>query len=360
MRLLRIFIIILIPVVTSTLVYFLMRYAFVIPADEAKTTKTLFEIKTGANFRDVCNDLKNQGFIRFASAMEVLSRIRKSDRAINAGEYQISPAMTPKEILEELRSGRVFKREVTVTPGASIWDLGKVVEAEGLLSAAEFGKAVADPQLLARAGISAQSFEGYLYPETYQFSRPITAQNIIWKMLEEGEKHWPEEYSQRVEELSLTRHEILTLASVIEKESGKDTELPLISSVFHNRLAQGIKLQSDPTVIYGIHDFSGNLTKEDLQTPHPYNTYTNFGLPPGPICNPGELAVKAALFPAQTTYLFFVADGAGGHVFSTTLQEHNEAVKRYLSGQKDKAAEVPAVVVEPEAVIAPEVVAPAP
>ena len=152
-------------------------------------------------------------------------------------------------------------------------------------------------------------------------------------MLEEGDKHWPSEFSDRANEINLSRHEITTLASIIEKESGNAEEQPLISSVFHNRLSNGMRLESDPTVIYGIKDFNGNLTRQDLHTPHPYNTYTNFGLPPGPICNPGETAIRASLYPKESPYLFFVANGKGSHVFSTTLQEHNEAVAKYQLGR---------------------------
>ena len=148
-------------------------------------------------------------------------------------------------------------------------------------------------------------------------------------MLEEGEKRWIPEFTERADLLRMSRHEVLTFASIVEKESGNTSEQPLVSSVFHNRLQQGMRLQSDPTVIYGVPNFDGNLTKAHLETVTPYNTYTNPGLPPGPIANPGESAIRATLFPAQTNFLFFVADGKGGHVFSTTLAEHNEAVRRY-------------------------------
>jgi UPF0755 protein len=149
-------------------------------------------------------------------------------------------------------------------------------------------------------------------------------------MLKVGLDHWPQSFSDRAAQLGMTRHQIMTLASIIEKESGDRNEQPTISSVFHNRLKQQIPLQSDPTVIYGLGDqFDGNLTRAHLETPTSYNTYTIIGLPPGPICNPGDSAINAALYPAETPYIFFVADGTGKHVFSTTLEEHNAAVAQY-------------------------------
>ena len=237
--------------------------------------------------------------------------------------------MTPKDVLGALVGGKILKRKITVKEGMSIWEIGPIVDQAGLLPRAEFDQAVTDPKLLVKAGISASSFEGYLYPDTYMLSKPITAQLIIWQMLEEGEKHWSAEFSDQAEKIKLSRHEILTLASIIEKETGQIEEMPTISSVFHNRLNQGMKLQSDPTVIYGIPNFNGNITKDDLQRASPYNTYMNYGLPPGPIANPSDNAIRAALFPKETTYLFFVGNGHGSHEFATTLSEHNENVRKY-------------------------------
>jgi UPF0755 protein len=152
-------------------------------------------------------------------------------------------------------------------------------------------------------------------------------------MLEQAEDKWLPEYSQRADEQQRTRHEILTLASIIEKESGNFEEQPIISSVFYNRLKEGMRLQSDPTVIYGIANFDGNLTRAHLETPGPYNTYMNFGFPPGPICNPGATAIHAALYPQETEYLYFVGDGQGHHIFSTNLKDHNDAVNKYQRGK---------------------------
>jgi len=220
---------------------------------------------------------------------------------------------------------------VTLKEGQTMLDLAVALEEAGVIKKEAFVPSLTDPDLLAKAGLNVSSFEGYLFPETYLFSRPIDAAHIIWRMLEEGEKRWTTEFANRADELRMSRHEILILASIVEKESGLADEQPRIASVFHNRLSQGMKLQADPTVIYGIPNFNGNITKENLQNAdNSYNTYMHFGLPPGPICNPSETAIHATLFPETTNYLFFVSDGNGRHLFSTTLQEHNENVARLV------------------------------
>lgn len=332
--LIRLVLIVLVPVLIGISTYRVLKFYFMQPVDPSDTTLKLVEIAPGQTFKKVAKTLEERQIIRTWWSVVVLSRLKKQDTHISAGEYQLSGSMTPKDVLAKLSSGDVFKRKVTVREGSSVWDVGALLEEAGIISKAEFNEGLVDTKLLAKAGIYGESFEGYLFPETYLFSRPIDAQKIIWTMLEEGEKRWSRDASLRADRIGMSRHEILTLASIIEKETGIIDEQPTISSVFHNRLKQGMKLQADPTVIYGISDFNGNLTKKDLETPSPYNTYLNFGLPPGPICNPGEDAINAALYPADTDYLFFVADGSGGHVFSATLKEHNEAVRKYQKSKK--------------------------
>jgi UPF0755 protein len=333
----RLILILLFPLLTAVATYLFLRREFYAPLNPSDAAKKLVEIEPSLTFKEICAKLHDAAVIRSCWSFGLMARFRKLDTEVRSGEYELAAAMTPQEILEKLAKGDVFKRLVLVKEGESIWQIGEKVEKAGLVSAQEFNKSVVDKQLLAKAGILAPSFEGYLFPDTYQFSRPIRAEQIIWRMLEQGEReeNWSKKFTDQADELELSRHEILTLASIIEKESGNIEEQPVVSSVFHNRLKQGMKLQSDPTVIYGIPNFNGDLTRNDLATPTEYNTYTNVGLPPGPIANPGLSAIRAALFPAQTSFLFFVADGKGGHVFSTTLQEHNDNVRRY---QKEPAA----------------------
>ena len=330
---LRLILIIGLPVFVAAATYRFMKSAFVEPLSLTSSELVLVEVPPGESFKHLCNVLEERSIVRYAWALDLMARLKGSDKKINAGEYQLSAAMQPAEILRKLVSGDVFKRTVTLKEGKSIWDVAPLLAEAGLYSEAftadDFNAALTDKTLLARFGILADSFEGYLFPETYTFSRPIDAKAIVAAMLKEGERNWDAEWSDLLDKFQLSRHEVLTLASIIEKESGNVDEQPIISSVFHNRLRQGMRLQSDPTVIYGIPNFDGNLTKEHLETPGPYNTYLNHGLPPGPIANPGRSAIEAAVKPAETQYLFFVGDGKGRHVFSTTLQEHNEAVRKY-------------------------------
>lgn len=327
--LIRIVVILAVPVLIAISTYLYLQRAFFSPYDPRAIEKVAVEVAPGRSFSDVSREMADKRVIRHAWSLDLLAQFLKADTKIKAGEYEVSAALSPREILDKLMSGEVIKRIVMVTPGLSIKDLPTIVEQQGLMKADEFASALRDPGLLARAGISSLSFEGYLWPESYQFSRPLTAWDVIYRMMLEGEKHWPADFSARADELRMSRHEMLTLASIIEKETGSPEEMPVISSVFHNRLKQGMRLQADPTVIYGLENFNGDLTDEDMKNPHPYNTYVNFGLPQGPICNPGEGALRAALYPAETTYLYFVADGTGKHVFSTTYQEHKDAVERF-------------------------------
>ncbi len=310
----------------------LMDKVFFSAADPYNTEAVLFQIAPGSSFKQICSDLQKQGLVNYSWSLDIISRLKKVDKQIHAGEYELQRSMKPTEILAHLVSGKIFERKVTVKEGVSVWDIGKLLEEAGLIPETEFNAAIVDLALLRQAGIpeDSKSFEGYLFPDTYSFSRPVDAKRVIWTMLKQGIDKWSDEFTARTDELKMTRHEILTLASIIEKESGsKLDEQPLISAVFHNRLKQGMKLQADPTVIYGIANFNGNLTRIDLETPTPYNTYTNFGLPPGPIANPGFSAIKAALYPGESAALYFVSNNQGGHIFSNTLEEHNKAVNEY-------------------------------
>ncbi|MCB0318475.1 MAG: endolytic transglycosylase MltG, partial [Bdellovibrionales bacterium] len=218
-----------IPVMVTTFTYLYLRKYFIEPIQKANTKTVLVEIAPGMSFKDISSLLAMQQLIRAPWSLEIIARIKKTDKKISAGEYELSPSMTPLEILDKLSSGEVFQRRFTLKEGQTVSVIGGLVEKAGLITEIEFNEALVDPVLLAAAGVQADSFEGYLFPETYSFSRPITARKIIWKMLSTGEKHWPSEFSNRAYRLGYTKHEILTLASIIEKESGNVEEQPLIS-----------------------------------------------------------------------------------------------------------------------------------
>ena len=198
----------------------------------------------------------------------------------------------------------------------------------GLADPERFLAACRDTDLIALLGIKANSLEGYLYPDTYRFRRGLSESRLASTMARRFLAEW-EKLKPLAAKNGFDRNRAVTLASIIEKEVMKGSERPLVSAVYHNRLKKGMRLQADPTVIYGIKDFNGNLTKDDLKTDTAYNTYTRIGLPPGPICSPGAASLAAALSPAKVGYLYFVAKGDGTHRFSTTYREHSRAVRKY-------------------------------
>ena len=217
----------------------------------------------------------------------------------------------------------------TIPEGYTLAQITEVMGQQNVTDTAEFARLVRDRAFIASLGIEADSLEGYLFPETYYFARGTKAKDVI-RMMVDGLQHvWTAELQEQAARLRLSLHQVLTLASVIEKETGAKEERELIAAVFHNRLKKKIPLQSDPTVIYGLPAFDGNIHKRDLSSHSPYNTYRVQGLPPGPIASPGAHAIRATLFPAQAPYLYFVSRNDGTHHFSSTLEEHNRAVEKY-------------------------------
>ncbi len=308
------------------LAYDLRRYA---GRPAGPPSEQVLTIPPGQSFAATLADLEDAGLIRHPLRFRLLARIGDHDRRIQAGEYLLSPAMTPKQILTHLSEGRVHLIRLTIPEGETAAQIAARSEAAGLASRETFMAAATDPAFLKTLDIPAKDAEGYLFPETYRFPRRTTAQEMIQTMVREFRKVFVSEWNARAGALGMTVHEVVTLASIIEKETGAPAERPVIASVFHNRLKRNMRLQSDPTVIYGLNEFDGNLTRRHLETPTPYNTYTQGGLPPGPIANPGRASLEAALFPAETRYLYFVSQNDGSHHFSKTLAEHNRAVRKY-------------------------------
>jgi len=211
-----------------------------------------------------------------------------------------------------------------------MYQAAELLEQKGYFKGAGFLEKCRDRGLLVNLGLEGTSVEGYLFPATYNLSRSGNEEQLIGQMVAQFEKKYAELTTKNHGSAGLSRHAVVTLASLIEKEAVSSEEKPLISSVFHNRLRIGMPLQSDPTAVYGVRAFAGRVTKADIERPSPYNTYLVKGLPPGPIGNPGADALQAALHPATTQYLYFVARQDGTHQFSRTLEEHNRAVSKYL------------------------------
>jgi UPF0755 protein len=292
-------------------------------------------IREGMTLGDVADILEREGLITHKTLFRLWARILGQSRNIKAGEYQLSDQMTPHRILEIMTKGIIISHSVTIPEGYSAAQIAELLSQKGLVDKEKFLALIMDTHAIQQYGITGPSLEGYIYPDTYQFGRGLSVELIIDTMIK---RFWQlvSSYEALVNKSGMTWNEVVTLASIVEKETGLAEERPLIASVFLNRLRKRMRLESDPTVIYGMESFNGNLTRKDLKTKTPYNTYVIRGLPPGPIANPGLDAIKAVLNPAQTEYLYFVSKNDGSHHFSKTLSEHNRAVRIYQKRKKSR------------------------
>jgi len=289
----------------------------------------LFRVEPGASLGAVARDLESEQLVRHALAFEALARYRGLAGELRAGEYDLSPHLSTGEILEHIAEGRVRTYRIVFPEGLTAAEIAQRLEEGGLADAATFLTAVRTQELVDELDVEGESLEGYLFPETYQLARGLAAEEIARAMVAQFQAVW-REVAPASETLGLSMLETVTLASIIEKETGAPGERPLIAAVFHNRLRRGMRLDSDPTVIYGIPRFDGNLRRTHLEdAANPYNTYQIRGLPPGPIANPGADALRAAVEPADASYLFFVSRNDGTHQFSSSYAEHAAAVDRY-------------------------------
>ena len=307
----------------------LMHYAAAPAEADGQPEKKIVAIEKGQNFRQTTLLLQSQQLIEHPIKFRLLARLQDKDKQIQAGEYLLSADMPPGDILEVLVNGKVRLYKFTIPEGSTLKQIAAIVETAGLVNRAEFLSAAADADFVRENGIDAGSFEGYLFPETYFFPKNTAAREVIAVMVDRLRSVFTETWEKRAADIGLSVHQVLTLASIIEKETGASSERPTISSVFHNRLRRGMRLETDPTVIYGVDNFDGNLTRKHLTTPTPYNTYLISGLPPGPIASPGRAAIEATLYPADTRYLYFVSKKDGTHQFSKTFADHNRAILTY-------------------------------
>ncbi len=293
-------------------------------------------IERGENFGQIIEKLTRAGLIESKTGFKALGRIRGSHREIKAGEYELRTDMSPNELITALESGKVRYHSITVPEGFCIKDIAKTLVAANMTGHALFIEKALSEETVKRLALPGPTLEGYLFPDTYRVTRAANVDDLIVMMTD----RFKEVYNEKFKAMALRRgmeiKEVITLASIIEKETGLVSEMRTISAVFHNRLSRGIPLQSDPTVIYGIEDFDGNLRRKDLQRKEPYNTYTNAGLPPGPIANPGAEAISAAINPTNEPYLYFVSRNDGSHHFSRTLKEHNIAVRHYQKNRRNR------------------------
>jgi len=313
-----------------TVLLWIRLYA-VTPGPLQEENGVIVYIPPDTGFKKIETILISHGVIEPDPRFPVIARFMGVSNKLKAGEYRFKAGQTPYQVLRALESGSTLQRPLTIPEGENIYQIADIITAQGCGSRERFLALVQDPEFVKGFGLKADSLEGYLFPDTYKCSRGQDEKNIIKMMVSRFKEVFDElDDGPRAEAArSLSAREIVTLASIVEKETAVAEERPLIARVFLNRLKRGMRLQSDPTVIYGLADFDGNLTRRDLKQPSPYNTYVIKGLPPGPIGNPGREAIEAVLHPADGAYLYFVSKNDGTHQFSKTLREHNRAVVKY-------------------------------
>ena len=290
------------------------------------------EIPAGTGSLPIGDRLVASGVVRDIATFRLALWMSKQGRHLKAGEYRFDRAMTPFAVIEKIARGDVFVVSVTFPEGQTIAEMAKIVEAHGLGPAASFVAAAKDPAPILAIDPAARDLEGYLFPETYALSRSTDAGRLVRMMVARFEKVFTPELRQAAAARGLTVRQAVTLASIVEKETAKAEERPIVAAVYTTRLRVGMALQCDPTVIYGLMKagrYHGNIHKDDLSFDSPYNTYRHPGLPPGPIASPGRASLEAAVHPADADYLYFVSRNDGSHQFARTLVEHNRTVQKY-------------------------------
>jgi len=290
------------------------------------------EIPQGTGSLPIGERLVAAGVIRDTVTFRTALWMSNKGRHLKAGEYRFDRAMTPFEVIDKIARGDVFVISITFPEGLTFAEMAKIFASHGLGTAASFVQAAKDPAPIHDLDPSAQDLEGYLFPETYAVPRHTDAARLARMMVARFEKVFTPELRQAAAARSLTVRQAVTLASIVEKETAKAEERPLVAAVYTTRLRIGMALQCDPTVIYGLVKagrYDGNIHKDDLSFDSPYNTYRHPGLPPGPIASPGRASIEAAVHPADADFLYFVSRNDGSHEFSRTLEEHNRNVQKY-------------------------------
>jgi UPF0755 protein len=296
-------------------------------------------VPRGASVRVAAESLSARGVIGSTRLFRLYARFSGRSTSIKPGAYQFAPAAGYRDVLDALVTGRGLMRTVVIPEGLDLRDLTPTLVRALDVPEDSVRAAVTDSAWIAALEIPVPSLEGYLFPATYTFPEGITAREAVTAMLERFRAVWKPEWDTRVAEMGITRHQAITMASIVEKEARKAEERPIISAVYWNRVKKGMLLQADPTVQYALPRHVERVLYKDLEVESKYNTYRNPGLPPGPIANPGEASIAAALAPAEVPYLFFVARADGSHVFTETFAEHSRAIAEVRAAQRKARAE---------------------
>jgi UPF0755 protein len=290
------------------------------------------EIPQGAGSRTIGDRLVASGVIRDIVTYRLALYMSGEGRHLQAGEYRFDRPMTPFEVIDKIARGDVFVVTMTFREGLSIVEMAKVFESHGFGAAGDFVTAAHDPAPIRDLDPAAVDLEGYLFPDTYPLPRKTSAAQLVRLMVQRFAHEFGSDLRKKAADRSMSVHQAVTLASIVEKETGRPEERPLVAAVYANRLRVGMPLQCDPTVIYAMQragTYTGNLKHEDLSMNSPYNTYRFPGLPPGPIASPGRASLEAAVEPAKVGYLYFVSRNDGSHAFANTLDEHNQNVQKF-------------------------------
>ncbi len=327
-----------ITAVSATILFF--GYQFLGSGTSNDSAEILFDVMPGQSMSSVAINLESQHLIKNAWLFTKYSRFSGANSKLKKGEYALNKTMTPNQVLSVITSGKSVMRSLTIPEGKNIFDIADILEKSGFGTKADFFKLIKDPDFIQnQLGEKLESLEGYLFPDTYKVTKFDTQKEIVQQML----NHFINVYKDlepEIKKLNWTRNKLITFASIVEKETGRPSDRVIVSSVFHNRLKINMKLQTDPTVLYGkavsLGEMPNNITRADLQTPTRHNTYTNYGLPPTPISNPGRDAILAVINPANTKYVYFVSRNDGTTVFSENLSQHNAAVQKFQMNAKNR------------------------
>ena len=305
-------------------------YLYGYSATDSNYQPLIIEIPQGTTLKQVAHLLADHQVVNSPTSFIAFTYLQGKQNRIRAGEYELSATLPPQEILRKITKGETLAYAVTIPEGYRISEIAELLARKGLADKNRFIEATRNPELVKSLNIPTRDLEGYLFPETYRFSKNAGEKKMVQTMVDIFKKKTDlPEIRERARKLNFTLHEVMTLASLIEKETGLASERKMISSVFHNRLKKRMRLQTDPSVIYALANFDGNIRKKDLSIDSPYNTYLYSGLPPGPIANPGLESILSALDPVQSDNFYFVSRQDGSHQFSTNLPDHNRAVQKY-------------------------------
>lgn len=341
-RVLRIFLLLaLLGVIVGVYLFYRLEHP---PRPAVPAARATILFPPGTSTARIFRTLEKEGVVQDARLAEIYYRVYRSGTPLQAGEYLFDRPMPIDEIINRMARGEVVQYPIVVPEGLTAEETFELFWSKGIGGPEAFRRALADTELLPGLTRGVSDLEGFLFPETYVVTRSTSARQIVDRMVGQLRKNFTPEMREKARELGFTPRQAVTLASIIEKESGVKSEGPLIAAVYCNRLKKGMRLQADPTVAYALKRdgrWTGIVHRTDYTYESPYNTYANDGLPPGPICNPGLAALKAAVSPAKADYLYFVADTTGGHTFTRTYEEHLQAIAT-AHRLRESAGEAPA------------------